>query len=365
MIVLIACDKFKGSLTAGEACDAIRTGLLSTVSASPCEIRTLPVADGGDGIARTLTEALSGEWVTAPVSNALGEPVTAGYGLLDRGQSAVIEMAEASGLARLRGRQDPWQANTFGTGELVRDAMAAGVRKVILGIGGSASNDGGTGLARALGWKFRDARGREITDLPRSLSQVAEIVPPQPRELPEVVVACDVVNPLLGPDGATRIYGPQKGILENDFAKHESGLSHLVTLLRAGKAAATPGAGAAGGLGFGCLVFLGATLTPGFDLVSKILDLENAVAAADLVITGEGKLDLQSLEGKAPYGVANLARKHGKRLVTFCGVKGDEGLESQFGEIIEIRNPAESTADNIAKGRGNLIAAAMDLGRRL
>lgn len=366
MKILIACDKFKGSLTAGEACAAVRDGIVSALQEKNFSIQLLPIADGGDGIARSLTEAQSGEWISLAVLNALGSPVEADFGLINQRRTAVIEMAEASGLAQLEAtRLEPRVANTFGTGQLIRAATGKGVDKIILGIGGSATNDAGTGMALALGWKFRDESGEELASFPADLPKVREVIPPEGPPLPEIIVACDVVNPLLGPDGCTRTYGPQKGIEETDFAFYEAGLSHLVSLLGAEDIARSPGAGAAGGLGFGGIVFLNATLTPGFELVSEILGLEKAVSDADLIITGEGRLDRQSLEGKAPFGVARLAREKGKPLVTFCGITGDEGLEEFFGRIIEIRDPALSIGENIARGKAHLTAAAKTFGESL
>lgn len=359
MKILIACDKFKGSLTAPEACAAIREGILSALPDVDKGMEVIPIADGGDGIASALTESLSGEWASMEVRNALGVPVTARFGVIDQGRTAVIEMAEASGLARLDEKQlAPGIANTFGTGQLIGAAIKKGVTKIILGIGGSATNDAGTGMALSLGWKFLDASQHELTSLPQDLEKVQEIIPPRSLQLPEVLVACDVVNPLLGPNGCTRVYGPQKGISEADFEKHELGLTNLVTRLEAGEIATKPGAGAAGGLGFGATVFLNASLTPGFELVAEILKLEEAVSAADLIITGEGRLDRQSLEGKAPFGVAQLARQKGKSVATFCGIRGDEGLEEIFGEIIEVRDPDLSVDVNMRNGKANLTAAA-------
>jgi len=291
--------------------------------------------------------------------NALGVETGAGFGIIDQGRTAVIEMAEASGLAQLdENALTPRTANTFGTGQLIKAAMKRGVEKIILGIGGSATNDAGTGMALCLGWRFLDGSGDEITSLPADLGRVRKIIPPDEGPLPEIIVACDVVNPLLGPDGCTRIYGPQKGILAAEFAEHEAGLQNLVSLLDAEEIAAQPGAGAAGGLGFGATVFLSAVLTPGFELVSEILGLEEAVSEADLVITGEGCLDLQSLEGKAPFGVARLAKQQGKELVSFCGLADGEGLGEFFGQIIEIRNPDLSREENMARGKAHLTEAA-------
>ncbi len=230
MKILIASDKFKGSLTAAEACSAIEKGL----AAPGRTINIVPVADGGDGMATSLTAALQGEWKTETVRGPLGSFVEAGYGIVNNGSTAVIEMAEASGLALLGGeiRKDPWRATTFGTGELMAAANRRGVDQIILGIGGSASNDGGTGMAEALGFRFLDSRGEQVNSIPANLERVKEIREPDGLDrFPRVTVACDVVNLLRGENGCTRIYGPQKGIESDDFSKHESRLDHLVSLL--------------------------------------------------------------------------------------------------------------------------------------
>jgi glycerate 2-kinase len=368
MKILVASDKFKGSLTANEACAAIAAGLREGAAGGSHEIRCLPIADGGDGIADTLTNAAGGEWITVTVHGPLGNRVTAGYGIIDGGKTAVIEMATASGLALLGdGPLDPGRASTRGTGELILDAIARGVTEVILGIGGSATNDGGTGMALALGYRFFDPDKQPLFDLPFELGRVSTIEAPDSFVCPKVTVACDVTNPLLGPRGCTAIYGPQKGVTTETTAMHEDRLAQLVDATgEKGKLAAdTPGAGAAGGLGFGAMVFLDATLVPGFDLVADRLGLVEAVQRADLVITGEGRLDHQSLEGKGPHGVAELARASGKSTAAFCGSLGDRALESAFGPIVEISDAHLSLAENMAAGAELLRAAARDFAATL
>lgn len=347
MKVLVASDKFKGSLTAEEACRTIADGLHAGVDGH--EFECVPIADGGDGLARILTAGLDGEWIETEVSGPLGDPVSAGYGLILDGTKAVVEMAEASGIALLAGKNmDPWRASTYGTGQLILDAMERGVGEIVLGIGGSATNDGGMGMAEALGFRISD-EGGEMT-----------ISPPEGWKSPNVTVACDVDNPLLGPDGCTRVYGPQKGIADDEIAKHESRLSRLVSAFgeRGRECAETPGSGAAGGLGFGCMVFLGAELVPGFELVADFLGLEAKIAAADLVITGEGKIDRQSLKGKGPAEVARIAARFGKPRGAFCGLLEDRALEEHFGPIYEIRDPDLSVEENMRHGKVNLRRAA-------
>lgn len=360
MKILVASDKFKGSLTAAEACAAIAAGLCEGAPDEAHEIRCLPIADGGDGIATILTEAAGGEWVTATVHGPIGDRLTTGYGLIDGGKTAVIEMAAASGLALLRETPpDPLRASTYGTGELILDAISRGVTEVLLGIGGSATNDGGSGMALALGYRFYDPDGNLITQLPEELDRVARIEPPDTFTAPKVTVACDVSNPLLGPRGCTAVYGPQKGITPEAISLHENRLAGLVAATgeRGETAAGTPGAGAAGGLGFGAMIFLGATLVPGFTLVSERLGLAGAVRWADLVLTGEGRLDEQSLEGKGPCGVLALARAEGKSTAVFCGSLADRSLETSYGPIVEIGDPHLSLTANMARS-GELLRAA-------
>jgi glycerate 2-kinase len=271
--------------------------------------------------------------------------------LIDRGGTAVIEMAEASGLAQLGGRTyNPWIATTYGTGQLIRNAMERGVKKVLLGIGGSATNDGGAGLAESIGYQFLDSRGNLIKDLPDRLLEAVKILPPADlANFPEVIVACDVANQLLGPDGCTRVYGSQKGIAKSDFERHETRLSHLVALTNSHEVAEIPGSGAAGGLGFGAIYFLGGSLQPGFELIAKVLKLEPAVIWADLIITGEGKIDAQSFQGKAPCGVAELAKKHNKPIVAFCGVC-DPHVRTPFDRIWEIERGSHTLSEAMRNG---------------
>lgn len=348
--ILVASDKFKGTLSGPEACAAIAGGLRDALGDS-VELHLCPVADGGEGMARGITEARQGEWMTTTVADPLGRPVRAGYGIINGPAAervAVIEMAEASGLWRVaENERDPWRASTRGTGELIRAAIDQGADRILLGIGGSATNDGGTGLAAALGFRFLDSAGAEIPDLPERLGEVATILFPE-SEPPPVEVACDVTNPLLGPEGCTRVYGPQKGVSDRDIPRHEARLAHLVSLLGdIGEIAArVPGSGAAGGLGFGCLAFLTASLRPGFPLVAETLGLENAIAGVDLVITGEGRLDHQTLRGKAPAGVATLAKELGKPVAAFAGVI-EAGADEVLGERFDFHTAIE--ADGLSR----------------
>ena len=314
--ILLAPDKFKGCMSAAEVCSAVELVLRARG-----EVIARPISDGGEGFTATLQAALGGAWQSVTVRAPLGERVVAGYALC--GGVAVLEMAHASGLGLVPvAERDPWRASTFGTGELIMAAAARGVQEILVGIGGSATNDGGVGMAQALGFQFLDAGGREISDLPGRLMEVRAIVPP-PQTLPPLQVACDVENPLLGADGCTRIYGPQKGIAVKDFAKHEERLAHLVSLLGV---PAGVGSGAAGGLGYGLVAFAGAELKPGFSLVARALGLEALVQQCDLIITGEGCLDASSLAGKAPAALARMAKAHGKPVVALCGCVEESAL---------------------------------------
>ena len=321
--VLIAADKFKGSLTAVQVAERVTAGLRSV--APGAVIETVPVADGGDG---TVDAAVAAgfERREVTVTGPLGEPVSAAYAL--RGDTAVVEMAEASGLRHLpAGVFAPLTATTYGTGELLRAALDAGARSVVLGVGGSATNDGGAGMLTALGARFLDAEGAPVGPGGGGLAALAtaDLAGLDPRLADtEVVLASDVDNPLLGPKGAAAVYGPQKGASAEDVAVLDAALGRYATVLddRAGGAAEAPGAGAAGGVGFGALVGLRATFRPGVQVLLDMLGFADALGRADLVITGEGSLDEQTLHGKAPAGVAAAARARDLEVIAVCGRLG-------------------------------------------
>ena len=321
---MIAPDKFKGSLTAAEVAAAVAEGLLRADPSA--EVRTIPVADGGDG---TVDAAVSAgfERRTASVRGPLGAPTEAAFAVSNH--TAVVELSEASGLRRLPpGVFDPLHSSTYGTGELIRAALDAGARTLVLGVGGSASTDGGAGLLAALGARFLDAAGGELEPCGAALADLASVDLSGLDERiaqTEVILATDVDNPLLGTFGAAAVYGPQKGAAPDDVLALETGLGRLVDVLtkqlgeHAVAAAAQPGAGAAGGVGYGAIVGLGATVRPGIELMLELLGVEQALRGAKLVVTGEGSLDEQSLRGKAPVGVARLAALHGVPVVAVCG----------------------------------------------
>ncbi|MEU2211459.1 glycerate kinase [Streptomyces hygroscopicus] len=326
--VLIAADKFKGSLTAVQVAERVTAGLRRGAprDGEGLSIEALPVADGGDG---TVDAAVAAgfERREVRVTGPLGAPVTAAYAL--RGSTAVVEMAEASGLRHLpEGVFAPLTATTYGSGELLRAALDAGARTIVFGVGGSATTDGGAGMLSALGARFLRADGTPVAPGGGPLRDLAtaDLSGLDPRlAATETVLASDVDNPLTGPKGAAAVYGPQKGAGEDDVAALDAALVHYVHVLEravgapAAEYALAPGAGAAGGIGFGALIGLGAAFRPGIDVMLDVLGFETALEGVDLVITGEGSLDEQTLHGKAPAGVAAAARARGIEVVAVCG----------------------------------------------
>ena len=321
MRILIAPDKFKGSLSAHAAAEAIARGLSSVWPDAQLDLA--PIADGGEGFAETLAVALGAEWVNVASEDAIGRPVVARYAWLADERLAILDMSEASGLQRIPPQdRDPLRADTFGTGILIAHAIARGARRILVGLGGSATTDGGAGLARALGFRFLDHEGRDFSPAPSALPSLAHVVRPDNLALPEIVAACDVRNPLLGEGGAARVYGPQKGANATAVDLLDRALARLAEVCASDLGCDhrdVPGSGAAGGLAFGLLTFCNAQIRPGFDMIAETLDLESRIAAADLVITGEGRIDEQTLEGKGPAGIALLARKAGKNVLAFGG----------------------------------------------
>lgn len=335
--ILIACDKFKGSLDAPAVCAALARGLARRFP--DAEIERFPIADGGEGFAASLERPLGGRWIEMAAHDALGRPIPARYLLAD-GPLAVIEMAEASGMWRIRPEErDILHASTFGTGEMMRHAIEQnGAKSLVVGLGGSATNDGGAGMAAALGVRFLDGHDHELRPAPAELlGRLARIDMSGRITLPPITAACDVASPLLGNEGATRIFGPQKGADAVTIPMLENVLETMVRLSGGRQTAQCPGAGAAGGLGFGLMHFAGARLVPGFELIASLTGLEQRVMAADLIVTGEGSLDAQSLSGKGPVAIARLARRHGKPVIAFCG-KADGAVSGSglFDSITEL-----------------------------
>ena len=283
-----------------------------------------PIADGGEGFCAALGQALHGEWISLASVDALGRPIDSRYVWLAKEKTAVIEMSEAAGLWRLQpDERDPMRANTFGTGLQIRDAVQRGARRILLGLGGSATTDGGIGMAAALGYRFLDGQSGGVLDpFPAHLRQIGAIDASNVIALPEIIAACDVQNPLLGPRGTAQVYAPQKGADAAGVAFLEAGLANLAQTVHRALGCdfkETPGAGAAGGIGYGLLSFAKAAMQPGFDLVAAAVGLEDRIQTADVVLTGEGRLDRQTLEGKGPAGVAAMARSAGKPVLAFAG----------------------------------------------
>jgi glycerate kinase len=321
--IVAALDSFKGSLSSMDAGCAVMEGALRVYPQA--NVRVLPLADGGEGTADALILGCGGKRVTCSVSDPLGRPICASYGILPDG-IAVIEMASAAGLTLLSFEErNPMRTTTYGVGELILDAIAHGCRQFIVGIGGSATNDGGVGMLQALGFAFLDENGQPIPSGAQGLSSLSKIVTdgadPALGEC-HFRVACDVTNPLYGELGCSAVYAPQKGATNEEILLMDGYLKAYAEKTRAVLPNANPtypGAGAAGGMGFACMSYLGATLESGISLVLDALHAEKQFADADLIITGEGRLDGQTAMGKAPVGVAKLAKKHAKPVVALAG----------------------------------------------
>ena len=328
-LIAIAPDSFKGTLSAAEAAEAIAAGVRRAIPRA--RFRLIPMADGGEGTVDAVIAATRGRWRRCAVHDPLGRAITARYGLVGgRTPRAVIEMAAASGLPLLQPRErNPLVTGTEGTGDLLRDALGRGARRIWMGIGGSATNDGGTGMARALGVRFLDRRGN---DLPRGGGALVDLQRIawdglDHRLLGAIIeVACDVTNPLCGPNGASAVYGPQKGATPAMVRRLDAGLKRLAQIMTCElgvDAAGMPGAGAAGGLGFGLMAFCGARLRCGVEMVAEAVALETQCRGCDLVITGEGRIDGQTINGKTPMGVARVAGRVGVPVIAICGCAGD------------------------------------------
>lgn len=325
MRIVVAPDGFKGSLTAREVCESLAQGLRA---AEPqVEVISVPIADGGDGTTEVLVQATRGRLVEEMVIGPLGLPVQAVFGILGDARTAVIEMATAAGLALVPpARRNPLVTNTYGVGQLIQFALDHGCREFIIGVGGSATTDAGTGLARALGVRFVDEAGREVNrPTGKTLQRLAHIdVAARDDRIKESSfrVACDVSNPLYGPEGAAHVYGPQKGATPQMVQELDEGLRRFADVVRRalGKDVADlPGAGAAGGLGAGLVAFCDATLEPGADVILDVIGLRQLAQGADLLITGEGRLDSQTAYGKGPAAVARLGQELGIPVVAVAG----------------------------------------------
>jgi len=379
MKVVIAPDSFKGSLRAKHVGEALATGLrrgLAALGVADPELEVVPLADGGEGTLEALVEATGGALHEARVTGPLGEPVDAAYGVLGDGVTGVVEMATASGLELVPDdRRDPRRTTTYGTGELIRLlAYERKLERLIVGIGGSATNDGGAGMAQALGVRLLDARGQELAGGGGALAHLARIDASGlvTRALGlEVIVACDVDNPLTGPDGASRTYGPQKGATEAMVEELDRNLARYADVLRRDlgrDVEKVPGAGAAGGLGAGLLVFLDAELKRGIDLVLDAVGFDRRLDGADLVITGEGKLDAQTLRAKLPLGVAKRAARRGVPVIAVGGAVEPGAYRLHEHGVVALLSATPGpmpVSQALARAREHLEQTGEELGRLL
>ena len=372
-VFVLAPDSFKESMTAKEACEAMERGIKRINPEITCI--HVPMADGGEGTMQSLIDATAGTVYTAVVRGPLGEKVTASYGITGDGETGVVEMASASGLHLVPPEaRNPLLTTSYGTGQLIAACLDRGVRKLLIGIGGSATNDGGAGLAQALGVRLLDAAGQELPPGGGALSRLARIDRSgldARLAAVTVEVACDVTNPLCGPLGASRVFGPQKGATPEMALALDDHLRHYAGVVQAELGLdlmEVPGAGAAGGLGFGLMAFLGGRLARGIDLVIAYSGLEEQVRQADWVWTGEGSIDAQTAYGKTPLGVALVAKKYGKPVIALAGrVGGDiDGLYSQgIAAIFGIVDGASTLPDALAAGPANIERTAANVVRLL
>ncbi|MFU7517161.1 glycerate kinase [Clostridium sp. HCS.1] len=335
MKFILAPDSFKESMTSKDACNAMERGIKKVIKDAICI--KVPMADGGEGTVEALVESTGGIIVNTLVTHPLGDKkIKAEYGLLGNGEKAIIEMASASGIHLVeREKRNPLITTTYGTGELILDAINRGVKHIIIGIGGSATNDGGAGMLQALGCHLLDKEGNELPFGGAALINLNNIdLTGFDSRLKEVTfeVACDVTNPLIGEKGASRIFGPQKGATEEMVLELDKALSNYAEIIKREfkvDVANVEGAGAAGGLGAALLTFLNGELKRGIDLIIKHTDLENKIQGADFVFTGEGAIDNQTIFGKTPMGVAAIAKKHNVKTIAFAGKVGD-GVENLY-----------------------------------
>lgn len=367
MRIILAPDSFKGSLSALEVCQAMEAGIRRV--ANEAEVYSVPMADGGEGTVRSLVDATEGRMINKTVTGPLGEPVRAFLGITGDGETAVIEMAAASGLPLVpKDRRNPRITTTFGTGELILAALAEGCKKIIIGIGGSATNDGGAGMAQALGYRFLDRKGRDLPFGGAGLKELVKIdgsgKDPRLAEV-TVVAACDVTNPLTGPDGAAAVYGPQKGATPEMIRGLDEALAVFARVVEDDlglQVKDLPGSGAAGGLGAGLVAFTGAQLQPGVKIISEAVGLHSRIQGADLVFTGEGRIDGQTVKGKTPIGVAGVAKSLRVPVLAVAGSFG-EGAELVYDHGIDgmtaIVDRPMTLEEAVASATG-LVAAATE-----
>jgi glycerate kinase len=356
MRILIAPDKFKGSIDAVRLCELMAATLQEILPEA--DIIQRPLADGGDGFASIMGHYFPVEKCSMYTMDALGNLIVASYSITEDRETAFVEMSVASGLALISQEdRNPEFTDTRGTGLLIKNALEQGVRHVVIGIGGSATNDGGMGMAQVLGYNFLDKNGLEVPPCGFFLRNLHRIIPPEEISFNKVrfTVACDVKNPLYGPDGAAHVFGPQKGADPEMVARLDAGLRNLDEVFKQtfGRSfAMLPGAGAAGGMGAGAMAFLGADMRSGFDLLSEMIGLEAEVAAADLIITGEGRLDGQSFQGKVVGEVLAMAKRYGKPVHALCGAIGQDLTQENrfcFGRIASLLDYAPSLSVAISE----------------
>ncbi|WP_067516620.1 glycerate kinase family protein [Endozoicomonas ascidiicola] len=369
MKIIIAPDSFKECLIAAQVANAIETGIRQAIPDAHCV--KVPVADGGEGTLQSLVDATGGQLIDALVTGPMGEPVTAAFGILGDGKTAVIEMARASGIELVPPEhRNPMMSTTRGTGELILQALNHSIDKIIVGIGGSATNDGGAGMIQALGVKLLDDQGVELPCGGAALSQLATIdISAIDERLKSIkfIAACDVDNPLTGENGAPAVFGPQKGATPEMIQLLDQALHHYANRIKQDIGADvehTAGAGAAGGMGAALLAFLNAELKPGIDIVMEAVDLAAKMEDADLVITGEGRIDGQTAQGKTPVGVARMAKEFNLPVIALCGSVGadaeavyDCGIDALF-PIVHGAVPLTEALEN---GENNLIRSARNL----
>lgn len=375
MKVVIAIDSLKGSLSSMEAGTAIKDGILA---AKPdAEVIVKPLADGGEGTTDALIEGMNGERIDLTVTGPMHTPVDAYYGYLKDTNTAVMEMASAAGITLVPdSEKNPLLATSYGVGEMINDAIQRGCRNFIIGIGGSVTNDGGIGMLKALGVRFLDENGEDAGEGGQALAKVARIdvsgMNPLLKEC-HIQVACDVNNPLCGENGSTYVYGPQKGVTEDMKKTLDEAMAHFARVTSEtleNDYLNTPGAGAAGGLGYAFLAYTGAALTPGIELILDAVGLEEELSGADVVVTGEGRLDFQTAMGKAPVGVARLAKKYNAKVIAFAGsvtkeatACNKEGIDAFFPILRGVCTLAEAM-DPVA-ARNNMTATVEQVFRLL
>lgn len=362
MNILIAPDSFKGTLTAQEVCDIIGSAFSETIEDT--KITKLPVADGGEGLCSCFEKICGGDRISVRVSGVFGEKINAEYLMLDD-KTAVIEMAACAGLTLAGDNPNPETASTYGVGELIADARKRSAKGILLGLGGSATNDCGIGMAAALGWQFVDENGKKVEPVGGNLSEIKKIIPPEKRINIPVTAACDVENPLYGQNGAAFVFAPQKGADREAVLRLDVGLRHISDIIYNDlkiNISDIRGAGAAGGMGGGAVAFLNAELKKGIDIILDKADFDKKAKNADIVITGEGRLDFQSVNGKVISGVARRATALDKKVIAICGSRGDGAEEIKNCGVSEMffATETEKPFDEIIKNcRYDLYNAAV------